>query len=90
MANDVGWWHPIECSNEHDEGGNCLDANGSLIGWREERPMNVYDDPARWGEQFDVEGADGYIMCLWCYGIDDHADDCDRPFTPWRRRTAMK
>ncbi len=30
-----GWWHHGTCSNEHDEGGNCLDDQGSIIGWRE-------------------------------------------------------
>lgn len=34
---DAGWeqWHPRECSNQHDEGGNCLDSGGSIVGWRE-------------------------------------------------------
>lgn len=32
------WWHPRECVNAHDEGGNCLDADGSIVGWREELP----------------------------------------------------
>lgn len=34
VSGEVGrkaWWHPIECVNQHDEGGNCLDEGGSII-----------------------------------------------------------
>lgn len=30
-----GWWHPQECSNAHNESGNCLDEDGSVVGWRD-------------------------------------------------------
>lgn len=39
VANEAGWWHPSGCTNDHDEGGNCLDTGGSIIGWREELPL---------------------------------------------------
>lgn len=38
MNETVGWWHPIECIDSHDDEHNCLDASGSIIGWREEWP----------------------------------------------------
>jgi hypothetical protein len=34
---EPGWWHPTQCTNEHDSGGNCLDAEGYVVGWREQR-----------------------------------------------------
>jgi hypothetical protein len=34
------------------------------------------------------EGADGWLQCLYCGGIDSHKDDCPAPMTPWRRREA--
>jgi len=46
MSKDVtalplGWWHPEGCANDHDEGGNCLDHEGSIIGWRESVPADA-------------------------------------------------
>ena len=36
-VSEAGWWHPAECSNVHDEGGNCIEASsGMIVGWREE------------------------------------------------------
>ena len=30
-----GWWHPEACIDRHDDDHNCLDAGGSIIGWRD-------------------------------------------------------
>lgn len=30
-----GWWHPQGCIDRHDDDHNCLDEQGSIIGWRE-------------------------------------------------------
>lgn len=37
----------IECVNKHDEGGNCLDDDRSIVGWRDE--VNATPDPAEPG-----------------------------------------
>jgi hypothetical protein len=39
---EYGWWHPAACIDVHDEDHNCLDADGSIIGWREE---SAFTDP---------------------------------------------
>lgn len=42
MSEDlVGWWHPSECVNQHDEGGNCLDDDGFIVGWRDPVPASI-------------------------------------------------
>jgi len=40
---DYGWWHPAACIDSHDADHNCLDADGSIIGWRE---PSAFTDPA--------------------------------------------
>jgi hypothetical protein len=39
---EYGWWHPAACTDLHDDQHNCIDARGSIIGWREE---SAYTDP---------------------------------------------
>ena len=30
-----GWWHPADCTNQHNEHGNCLGDDGMVVGWRD-------------------------------------------------------
>lgn len=36
LPDPTGWWHVKACIDRHDEDHNCLDEDGSIIGWREE------------------------------------------------------
>lgn len=40
-----GWWHPAMCIDQHDDDHNCLDAAGSIIGWREPHEVAFAGDP---------------------------------------------
>jgi hypothetical protein len=54
IRQEHGWWHPAGCIDVHDENHNCLDADGSIIGWRDWRPAEpVPVDPV---ENADREG----------------------------------
>ena len=66
-----GWWHPSACTDLHDEDHNCLDADGSIIGWREPN-----DSPARdtFPETLALVEAAQAIQTLW---FDDLALDTD-------------
>ena len=50
-----GWLHPITCINVHDDGGNCLDDGGMIVGWPDElsegrlaRALAVADHGEAW------------------------------------------
>lgn len=66
----TGWLHPIECSNEHNEYGNCLDAAGSVVGWPDEGDRLAVHLRAlraaleRSSRRYDPD--DG--QPCWCYG----------------------